>query len=285
MANAVLAYGNLIDGANLYSGAWQAALPLNNLKDRRLGRLARSASTALSDTRFDIDFGGTRLVRVVALVNHNLSAGALYRIQLSMVPDFATNVVDSGWKSVWPTVYPFGALPWGAPNWWTAKYPSDQIEAYTATLVFILSRSTNARYIRVELNDTTNADGFVEAGRAFAADGWQPVRNMVYGASLAWESRTEVQEALSGAEYFNVRTPVRVARFALDAMGEAEAMANAFEIQRAMGVDDELLFIWDPTDTAHALRRQFLCRMRTLSPIENPGPDRWKAPFEVKELL
>ncbi|MDQ0462640.1 hypothetical protein QO010_000388 [Caulobacter ginsengisoli] len=285
MAHAILAYGNLVDAASLYGGSWLTALPLNNLKDRRLGRLARSASTSLADTWFDADFGGTRRFRVVAVVNHNLSITARYRISLSLAPDFTSTVATSGWRSVWPSVYPFGTLPWGAPNWWTGQYPADQIEAYTGTLVFILTSPANARYIRVELDDTANANGFVEAGRVFAADGWQPVRNMVYGASLAWESRTEVQEALSGAEYFNVRTPVRVARFALDALGEDEAMANAFEIQRAMGVDDELLFVWDPDDTTHALRRQFLCRMRTLSPIENPGPDRWKAPFEVKELL
>ncbi len=285
MANAVLAYGNLIEAAGLYGGSWQGALPLSNLKDRRLGRLARSASTGPADTQFDADFGGARLFRVIALVNHNLSVAARYRIRLSTSVDFAAPVADSGWRDVWPTVYPFGTLPWGAANWWTGKYPADQIEAYTGTLVYILSAPTSGRFIRLELRDTGNADGFVQAGRMFAADGWQPVRNMIYGASLAWESRTEVQEALSGAEYFNVRTPVRVARFALDAMGQGEAMASAFEIQRSMGVDDELLFIWDPDDTTHALRRQFLCRMRALSPIENPGPDRWKAPFEVKELL
>lgn len=217
--------------------------------------------------------------------HHNLSVSAQYRVRLSNDPTFASVTADSGWTAVWPAVYPSGTLPWGAPNWWNGAYPADQIEAYTGTLVHVLSQTITARYIRVELSDAGNPDGFVQAGRAFAADGWQPLRNMTYGASLAWESRTEVQEALSGAEYFNLRTPVRVARFGLDAMSQDEAMATAFEIQRAMGVEDELLFIWDPDDTVHALRRRFLCRLRTLSPIENPGPDRWKAPFEVKELL
>lgn len=285
MANAILAYGNLIDAATVYGGSWQSGLPLANLQDRRLGQLARSASASASDSWFDADFGSTRLFRVVALVNHNLSVSAQYRVRLSDDPTFAGVTADSGWTAVWPAVYPSGTLPWGAPNWWNGTYPADQIEAYTGTLVYVLSQTVGARYIRVELSDPANPDGFIQAGRAFAADGWQPVRNMTYGASLAWESRTEVQEALSGAEYFNVRTPVRVARLGLDAMGQDEAMATAFEIQRAMGVEDELLFIWDPDDTVHALRRRFLCRLRALSPIENPGPDRWKAPFEVKELL
>jgi hypothetical protein len=68
-------------------------------------------------------------------------------------------------------------------------------------------------------------------------------------------------------------------------MAESEAMALGFELQRAMGVNKELMFVWDPADTTHALRRQFLGRLRVLSPIENVGPDRWRSPYEVKELI
>jgi hypothetical protein len=217
--------------------------------------------------------------------HHNLSTAAQYRIRLSQDPNFTSSLADSGWMDVWPTVYPFGTLPWGSPSWWTGKYAPDQIERYTGAVIHVLSGLTAARYLRVEISDTGNADGFVQIGRLFAADGWQPTRNMTYGASLAWEDRTQVQEALSGAEYFDARPMVRIARFGLDAMTESEAMSQAFEVQRAMGVSGEVLFIWNPDDTNHAQRRQFLGRLRTLSPIENPGPDRWKAPFEIKELL
>lgn len=285
MANAILAYGNLIDAAVLYGGAWQSGLPLANLQDRRLGQLARSASASASDSWFDADFGSTRLFRVIALVNHNLSVTAQYRIRLASDPNFASTVANSGWTDVWPVVYPFGSLPWGSPSWWAGKYDAGQIHRYTGAVVFVLGLLTGARYLRVEISDAGNSDGHVQVGRLFAADGWQPTRNLTYGASLAWEDRTQVQEALSGAEYFDIRPPARVARFGLDAMTESEAMSQTFEIQRAMGVAGEVLFVWDPDDTAHALRRQFLGRLRALSPIENPGPDRWKAPFEIKELL
>ena len=149
----------------------------------------------------------------------------------------------------------------------------------------ILPRSLPGQYVRVEIDDATNADGYIEAGRLFVADGWQPVRNITYGSSLQWEARTTVQESLSGAEYFDERQPTRVAKVSLDAMTEAEAMGRAFEIQRSVGISGEVLFIWDPADTTHAIRRQYLARLRALSAIENPGPDRWRTPFEIKELL
>jgi len=285
MSNAILAYGNRADGALLSGGSWQPTLPLTNLQNRRLAKTARSISLDLAATQFDADLGQSRLVRVIALVAHNASLGALYRIRFSAVADFASTAHDTGWQPFWGVVYPFGSLPWGAPNWWTGQYSAEEVAASNATEVTILPRSLPGRYLRVEIDDAANADGYIEIGRLFIADGWQPVRNIIYGASLQWEPRTTVQEALSGAEYFDERQPARVAKVQLDAMTEAEAMSRAFEIQRSVGVSGEVLFVWDPDDTTHALRRQYLARLRALSAIENPGPDRWRTPFEIKELL
>lgn len=286
MANAILAFGNRIDSATLSGGSWLSTLPLANLKDRRLGAVARSSNADLASTKFDIDLTGARRLRIIALVRHNFSLAAQYRITLSAAADFSSPVHDSGWVDVWPIIYPSGTLPWGSPSWWTGRPSIEEIESYSnRTLACILPRSLNARYVRVEISDPDNSLGYVELGRVFLADGWQPVRNMVYGASLAWEDKSDVQEALSLAEFFGERPQYRVARIAFENMTEDEAMATAFEIQRQVGVTREVFFVWNPADTVHALRRQFLARLRTLSAIENPGPDRWRAPFEIKELL
>ena len=286
MANAILAYGNQIDGATLTGGSWVSTLPLTNLKDRRLGKLARSSDALVASTTFDIDLGATRLMRVFALCGHNFSTGSTRRFRFSTVSDFSTVVVDTGWVDVWPEVYPFGSLPWGSPSWWSGRYSEEEVAGYNASTVHIFDQSTNARYVRVEINDEANVAGYVQLARVFVGDGWQPTRNMTYaGASIGWLDRTGVQEARSGAEYFDIQRMPRIARFDLAAMSESDAMATAFDIQRAMGAAGEMFFIWDPDDTAHALRRQFLCRLRGVSPITNPGPDRWSAPWEVKELL
>lgn len=285
MANAIIAYGNLVDSATLSGGSWVSTLPLTNLQDRRLGKVARSDSTDTSDTQFDMDFGSTRLFRVIAIVNHNLGLTAQYRIRLSNSADFSSTAADSGWTDVWPEVYPFGVEPWGSSRLWTGRFSEEDIQGYTAPLVYILPQSTNAQYIRVEIDDETNEADYVQFGRVFAADGWQPEYNMAVGATLGFMSRTEVQAALSGAEYFNVRASPRVVKFELPAMSEDEAMAQAYEIQRGVGLSGEILFIWDPDDTVHALRRQFLGRLTELSLIENPGPDRWRSPFAIQELL
>lgn len=285
MANAIIAYGNRIDSATLSGGSWLASLPVTNLQDRRIGKVARSTSQAAVNTQFDIDFGQARLLRVFALVGHNIQTAGQYRFRFSNDDTFATTVADSDWTDVWPIVYPAESLPWESASFWTGRYSDEEIAGYNATTAWIADAAFSARYARIEISDETNTDGFVEIGRVFAGGGWQPTRNMTVGASLGFLDRTVIQEAQSGAEYFDDRRNPRVARFNLAAMTEDEATATAFEIMRQQGTSGEVLFVWDPNDTTHAIRRQFLGRFRTLNPIEYAGPDRYRAPFEVKELL
>jgi hypothetical protein len=63
----------------LAGGSWEATLPLTNLQDRRLHRVARSSSAAEADTRLQLDLGAERPVRVVCVPKHNLSVGAKWR--------------------------------------------------------------------------------------------------------------------------------------------------------------------------------------------------------------
>lgn len=283
----MLGFPNRIDAATLSGGAWTAGLPLANLQNRIIGKVARTPDDAMASTWFDIDLGAAKSIRTFAAVGHNLSLAAKYRLRGSSVSDFATTVYDSGaaFLDVWPDVYPYMSLEWEDDNWWSGKYTAEQITGYTAALITILPGNTLARYWRLEIDDTTNPAGFVQIGRVFIGPAWQPTFNMSYGASLGWETKTEAQEAMGGAEYFQRRTPFRVARFALDWMSQDEGFANAFEIQRRAGIDQEILWIHDPSDSVHALRRRFLGRLRALSQIEYPYPNINKSAFELKELL
>lgn len=281
----MIGFPNRIDAATLSGGSWLAALPLANLQNRIIGKVARSTTDATTDTQFDIDFTAEKNIRVLSLTSHNLSLDALYRIRGSTVSNFATSVYDSGWLDVWPVVFLPDDLEWEDNNWWQGKYSDDQREGYTAALIHILPTSTMARYWRIEIDDTANTDTYIQIGRVFIGPAWQPTLNMSYGTSIGWETATEVQEALGGAEYFQRRTPFRSQRFALDRMSENEAMAQAFELQRRAGIDQEVLWIHNPSDTVHALRRRWLGRLRKLSAIEYPYHNVGKTAFEVKEIL
>lgn len=287
MANCILGFPNRIDSAALSGGSWNAALPLSNLKNRVIGKVARSADAAPGSTWLDIDLGAPRAIRALAAVNHNLSLGAAYRLQGSASSDFSAPVYDTGaaFIDVWPVVYPAAALEWEDDNWWSGRYTAEQISDYTTALTVLIPTTKVARYWRLEIRDAGNGAGYIQLGRLFIGPAWQPAFNASSGASLGWETKTDIQEARSGAEYFERRTPYRVAHFSLDWLSQDEAFANAFELQRRAGVDQEVLWIQDPDDTTHALRLRFLARLRALSPIEYPYFNIHRAAFELKELI
>lgn len=287
MSNALIGYYNRVDAGTLTGGSWAATLPRANLQNRIVAKVARSTDATLASTKFDIDIGADKVSRVAALIGHNFSLAAKYRLRCGTDATFVTNLFDSGWVDVWPPVYNSTDLDWQALNWWSGKYLAEEIAGITWQKIIDLGSAMNARYWRFEIDDTTNTAGYVEIGRLFIGPAWQPTINMSYGAGIGWEDKTEVQEALSGAEFFDQRRPYRVAQFQTGFMETDEGFSRAFEIHRRSGVHEEVLFVWDPDDTIHAVRRQFMGRLRQLSPIEYPydGLDRTKTAWEIKELL
>ncbi|MFD1189758.1 hypothetical protein [Phenylobacterium conjunctum] len=283
----MLGYGNLIDAATLGGGSWVGTLPLSNLKARALGKVARTTNLTFANTLFTVDHGVSKPVRIVGLVNHSMQLSAQFRVVGGSDPGFSTGVLyDSGWLDVWPAVYTTLSLEWPSTNFWGGRYTDAERIGVTPTRGLILPNTVSARYWRVELKDAANSDGFIQIGRVFMGAAWQSQVNALYGAtSIAWETTTEIQAAISGAEYFDRRTPFRVARFSTEYMSETEGMSYAFEIQRQMGVDGEVFYVHDPDDVSHALRRQFLGRLRELSPVEYPYVGLLKTAWEVKELL
>ena len=47
----IFAYKNFFDSATLSGGSWLAALPLANIQDRRLAKLARSSTDSTADAQ------------------------------------------------------------------------------------------------------------------------------------------------------------------------------------------------------------------------------------------
>src|SRR5574338_788331 len=285
MANMMLAWPNRADGAGLDGGAWVPTLPLGNLLTPVLGIRARSASSAPADTQFRINLGTDRPVRVLALVNHNFGLNALYRLCGGTDASFTSNAYDSGWLPAYAGAGDSLSLEWEDDGFWTGGLLAEDIDGYRATLIHVLPAEVRAPYWRVEIADLYNAAGFVEIGRLFLGPVWQPVRNLSYGASIEWVSRSNAAEAAGGAEYFEPRQAYRVVKGELPWMDTDEALGKAFEFQRRMDISGEFVFVWDPADTVHLRRRSFLARLRQLSPIEHPYFDNHRLAVEIKERL
>lgn len=258
------------------AGTWSSTLPLTNLQDRRLAKVARSSAATTASTQFIADLITARAVRVFALPTHNFTINATVRIRGSANADGITSpVYDSGVVNVFPA---------GAAI--TAEELAEQRAlGFNFGFTNVASAAATARYWKFEISDTGNAAGYVELGRVVIAGAWQPTINMEYGAKLGWETSSSRTETDGGAAIYNERVRRRTFSCVIGHLPEAEALENPFDIQRDLGTTKQLMFVFDPDDTTHMHRRSFLAVMKELSALDFPYYGRNTVPIGLIEEL
>jgi hypothetical protein len=291
MSNCLFAWPDRVLPSATYAptfsgGAWSAALPLTNLSDANLGSVARSSNATVGSTTFDIDLKATREIRLFAIPDHNFSFAATIRVQMDTEATFALPYTDSGTLAVWPRYYPAGVLPATHESYADGKLTVEAASGLRSGWWFALPAAVQGRYIRVTITDTGNSAGYVQLNRFICAPAWQPAINMSFGGSLAWVADTDSSKTLGGATYFDRRTPRRSLQVNLEALTPEQAMTWAFELQRILGIDGELFFVYDPADTDLLMKqRSFLANLRQLSAIEYPYFNSHKTAFELLEVI
>lgn len=280
-----ISYVNNSDAATLSGGSWTTALPLANLQTRTQSKVARTTNAAIGSTLFNVDFGvASTIVRLVGLWRHNLSTGALYRVTAGTTAG-GSDVYNSDWQSVWPSVFLPQDVEWEADNWWTGALTQAEAAGYPFALLHDVGRNTLARYWRVEINDTANTAGYIEIGRLWMGPLWSPSRQYSFGATLVWEPRSEEERSLGGVLYFDEQPAVRVFSFDLAAASDIEAFGTLLDVQRLARNDREVVVIPDPDDTPRRFKRDMLGRLRKSNPLAQIAHGYQSAGFEVEELL
>lgn len=283
----IILFPNRVNGAVLWGGAYVEAMPLDNLKDRQLSRIARTIDLLPSSTWFALDFGRQRSIRGFAFVNHTFSFASRIRARAANVPDFSVTVYDKT-EDTWAAVagdWNIDELEWEADNYWLGTFSPEEVEGQTPTSARILGDMVQARYWRFDIIDPQNDAGHLDIGRLFIGDGFlQPRYNMSYGAQSGYETATKVETSLGGAEYFDRRESLRVIRFDLGLLSDDEGFGQALELMRRAGIDGEVFVIPDPTDTVYGPQRSFLGRFRQLNLLEQAMYQLNSMSFEIKEL-
>ncbi len=82
---------NYGDEATLSGGSWEASLPIDNIKNRRLRKVARSTSADPNDTRWTGDFGVARTIGMCALIGINWTTAAKWRFRVLGSPSSPFN--------------------------------------------------------------------------------------------------------------------------------------------------------------------------------------------------
>lgn len=288
MANIMLGFPNIFDLGNLSGGIWTPGLPLSHLQFRQIGRVARTENASEAASQVVLDYLTPRPVRLISLINHNISFGGQIIYEAANDIDFTDLVYQEtadAWAAIGGAEWVLDELEWEADNFWNGTFSLDEVEGLTSLAFHVLPVDISARYWRIRIKDSANDAGYIQIGRVFMGLAWSPQINMSYGASFGYEDPTSVETAIGGAEYFDQREPYRVLRFTLAHLREAtEGFAKVLEIIRRAGVHGEILVIPDPADFENAQRRNFLGRLRQLSALEHAYFDTMSAAFELKEI-
>lgn len=288
MANIILGFPNRIDSATITGGAWAKGLPVTNLQELVLSQVARTVDLTPASATFTLDLGNPRAIRILALINHTITLSGRLRMEASMRADFADHALDitvDAWGGLAKVVWDIASLEWESSNYWLGGYTQEDVESQTAISSHVLERAIVATHWRVTVIDPDNPAGYIQIGRVFVGDGFvDPQVNYDYGASLGYEDATGVDTALSGTEYFDVREPVRVMRIQLSRLSHDEGFAKALELTRRAGVHREIFVVADPDDGQFGAQRNFMGRLRQLSPLEQAVYAHTSMSFEIKEL-
>jgi hypothetical protein len=233
-------------------GSWLAPLPLTNLSDRRLRKVARSTNLLAASTQWETDLAVARDIGVIAYPYHNLTPAATVRIRLSNVAhNFAAPVYDTG-----------------VVNVWAAGLDAENTEGMNVGFTHVPAAVQNARYQLTEWSDPTNPAGYIDIGREIIAGRWQPSINMAPGAQLGLESATVRDETDGGATTFNVKRQRRTVRFSIEDLPFSEALTKGYVMERIAGLAGQIHFVYDPTQTTLLHHLAFTMVLRRLNGVE-----------------
>lgn len=280
-----LSFQNLSDAATLSGGSWVTTLPLSNLQQTLMAKVARSTNVVNASTLIRIDLLATNVnIRLMALIRHNFSSSATYQIYAGTTPG-GSNVYNSGIPlPVWPPVFLPGDLEFEFDSWWLGYVIDSNIANYPASLWHDAGQNYQARYWSIQINDTTNAAGYVQMSRLWMGQLWIPPHSYEYGATTIWEARDVEAQSLGGVLYYDPRPSARVFSFSLGALTHQEAFGVIFEIQRVVKNSQQIVVIPD-MDDQYFFKRNLLGRLRKMDPIKQLTWKIHQAGFDVEEVL
>lgn len=263
-----------IDAATITASSVEGLLAENHVQTIRPDQVWRATGCAAEWLAWD--FGEATIVDALVGLAHNFSADAMWRYRLagSAADVTADPAVDTGLVSVWPA----------------SGKPDDPGESPFSLLTEI--NGLGYRYGRVDIEDPTNPDGFVQVGRLYAGPAFVPQINVDINPSLGLISPDEVGRTAFGQAYGDNRGPAaRVMQVPMSGLDVDEMNAEMFELQRYLGLAKDFAFCLDPAATSHFHRYAGQFRFSALNaftaqPVWNDsGRQLWQTTLALEEIL
>lgn len=266
----LLAYpdATVADVTIVSGGAWSGTLPLANLKDQLLKKVARSTDLAAASTTFIVNLGNVVPVQIVALLAHNISVNGTIRVRGYADAGLTNCLYDSGSVRAWP----FG-------------FTADMVADYPSNWIYPLPASYPVQYWQVDISDLTNPAGYVQLGRCWLGPVFAPVVPIVYGATLGYDIADEINEAIGAVDWVTIKSPRRRVAMTFPELTAAEKR-TVLIMQKTMGKHGEFLWVMDAgQDESEMLLQAFPARLYDVSPFSFVDYNRNELPIGIREIV
>lgn len=178
---------------NRWNGSIAVSTPTITASGERADHEADLTRTmALAETWRSVGLPGAYLaadlmtaykIGAVCLVRCNLTNNGLFRVRIGNTADFSVNLYDSGWierrryysDAEINTAHSSEFFPEGLPNLDMRKRIQQQIP------IVALPSEVSARYVRIDFDDSSNPDGYIEVGYVYAGKVLEPTNDLMYG--------------------------------------------------------------------------------------------------------
>ncbi|MCG8670216.1 MAG: hypothetical protein MI867_12435 [Pseudomonadales bacterium] len=202
--------------------------------------------------------------------------------------DFTTTVVDTGSLDVWEVIYEQYTLYYGHPSLADGKIEPHNLPNRRSPIVYINSTDgvvDIARYWRLDIADTSNADGYIELSRAFFCPGYEATKAIKYNMSIGRFSNSTLSKSKGGANIPNDQRGGKKFVIGIDNIPESEGMGIIYDMVEDADVTKQIFFVMNKKDTVHKHRRMFTARLKKLDPLTIPFFEKMDAVFEVEEVV
>lgn len=176
MSNLRIVYDNAADRATLSASSTAGSLAVSNMLTDIKSEVWRSTGSTATITA---TWTTAEMVGMVALPFCSLSSGATIRVRAYTNIADVTPVLDTGVQMA-AEAPPFDVWGWGSEPLGVNAY------AYGGASygVVWLNTIVTAQKIIVDINDSANPLGYIEASRIITGTYWEPVNNADYGVEV-----------------------------------------------------------------------------------------------------
>jgi hypothetical protein len=241
------AHSNRLDDATLSGGTWESAHPLAAMQGdyASLATVARSESAAAVDSTFDMAFDAPVTGRVFFIPAHNVTSAGTIRVRAGTTLG-DDDAGDSGVLPAWP----FTPL-------------EGDFDGSHFGIFVVFPAEITAQYLRVNISDPTNPDGFIQISRPFWGPMFLPAISPTKLDDDWMPSFSVVERTQTGTPWIAEVPPKRAVGLSFDALTFPEA-SQLHEIVRTHNTARELVYVPHRSDRAAMQQYGFLALLRSL---------------------